>query len=45
MVETRVIILRVIEGLNVSHEIAFRAFCTFLVEVQTNACFIHATNA
>ena len=34
---TRVIRLRVIEGLNARDQGAFYAFHTFLVEVQTNA--------
>ena len=37
MVKTRMIRLRVIEGPNVQDQIAFCAFHSFLVEVQTNA--------
>ena len=40
-----VIRLRVIEGYNVSHQIVFCAFHTFLLEVQTDAGFIHAMHA
>ena len=34
--------LRVIEGPNAHDKIAFSAFHSFLVEVQTNAGYIHA---
>ena len=37
--------LRVVEGPNARDQIAFCAFHLFLVEVQTNADYIHATNA
>ena len=42
MVKTRVIRLRVIEGPNAHDRSAFCAFHSFLVEVQTNAGYIHA---
>ena len=45
MVKTRVIRLRVIEGSNTRNQIALCAFHSFLVEVQTNAGYIHATHA
>ena len=45
MVKTRVIRLRVIEGPNVSDQITSRAFHSLLMEVQTNAGYIHATHA
>ena len=45
MVKTRVIKLRGTEGPNVGDQIAFYAFHSFLVEVQTNAGYIHATLA
>ena len=41
MVKTHVIRLPVIEGLNVCDQGAFCASHTFLVEVQTNADYIH----
>jgi len=44
-VKTRVIRLRIIEGSNARDQIALCAFQTFLVEVQTNAGYIHATHA
>ena len=44
-VKTRVIWLRVIEGPNARDQMAFYAFHLFLVEVQTNAGYIHATHA
>ena len=34
----------VIEGANVRDQIVFRAFHTFLVEVQMNSSYIHATH-
>ena len=37
--------LQVIEGSNASNQIPFCAFHSFLVEVQTNAGYIHATHA
>ena len=37
--------LRVIEGPNVHDQILFCTFHTFVVEVQTNAGYIHATHA
>ena len=43
--KTRVIRLRVLEGPNVRDQIAFCAFHSFLVEVQTNAGYINATHA
>ena len=43
--KTRVIRLRVIEGSNARDKIAFCAFHSFLVEVQTTAGYIHATHA
>ena len=45
VVRTRVIRLRVIEDPNARAQSAFCAFRTFLVEVQTNAGYIHATHA
>ena len=45
MVKTRMFILRVIEGPSTHDQTAFSAFHTFLVEVQTNAGYIHATHA
>ena len=42
--KTRVIRLRVIESPNALDQIAFCAFHSFLVEVQTNAGYIHATH-
>ena len=45
MVKTRVIKLQGIEGPNARDQIAFYAFHSFLVEVQTNAGYIHATLA
>ena len=36
--------LRVIEGPTVSDQIAFCAFYSFLVEVQTGAGYIHVTH-
>ena len=45
MVKTRLIRLRMIEGRNARDQSAFCAFHTFLVEVQTNAGYIHATHA
>ena len=42
MVKTRVIRLRVIEDPNAHDRSAFCAFHSFLVEVQTNAAYIHA---
>ena len=43
--KTRVIRLRVIEGPNVRDQISLCAFYSFLVGVQTNADYIHATHA
>ena len=45
IVKTRVITLRVTEGPNVRDQIAFFACHSFLMEVQTNADYIHATHA
>ena len=45
VVRTRVIRLRVTEDPNARDQSAFCAFRTFLVEVQTNAGYIHATHA
>ena len=45
MVKTRVIRLRVLEGPNARDQIALFAFHSLLVEVQTNAGYIHATRA
>ena len=46
MVKTRVIRLRVLEGPNARDQIAFFAFHSFLVEVQTNAgCWPHTCDA
>ena len=45
MVKTRVIKLRGKEGPNARDQIAFYAFHSFLVEVQTNAGYIHAVHA
>ena len=45
MVKTRVIRIQVIEGPNVHDQIALCAFYSFLVEVQMNAGYIHATHA
>ena len=45
MVKTRMIRLRVIEGPIASDEIAFCAVHSFLVEVQTNPGYRHATHA
>ena len=44
-VKTRVIRLHVIEGPNTRDQIAFCAFHSFLVEVQTNAGYIHVKHA
>ena len=43
--KTRVIRLRLVEGRDASDQIAFCAFHPVLVEVQTNAGYIHATHA
>ena len=45
MIKTRVIRLPVIEGRNTLDRSAFCAFHTFLVEVRSNAGYIHATHA
>ena len=45
MVKTRVIRVRGVEGRNARDQIAFCAFQSFLVEIQTNAGYIHATHA
>ena len=45
MVKTRVIRFRVIESPNARDQIALCAFHSFLVQVQTNAGYIHATLA
>lgn len=45
MVKTHVIRLRGVEGRNTGNQIAFFAFHSFLVEVQTNAEYIHVTSA
>ena len=42
--QIRVIRLRVIEGPNSRDQSAFCAFHTFLVEVQTNDAYIHASH-
>ena len=41
MVKTQVIRLRRVEGRNTRNQVAFFAFHSFLVEVQTNAEYIH----
>ena len=43
-VKTRLNRLLVIAGPNARNEIAFYVLHSFLVEVQTNASFIHATD-
>ena len=43
--KTRVIRLQGVEGRNVRDQTAFCAFHSFLVEVQTNAGYIHAMYA
>ena len=45
MVKTRVIRVRGVEGRNARDRIAFCAFHSFLVKVQTNAGYINATHA
>ena len=45
MVKIRVIKSRGVEGWNARDQIAFGAFNSFLVEVQTNAGYMHATHA
>ena len=45
MVKTRVIKLRGVEGRDARDQTAFCVFHSFLVEVQTNAGYIHATHA
>ena len=45
MVKPRAIRLRVIDGPNARDQIGFCAFHSFLVEVQTNAGYIHAMHA
>ena len=45
MVKIRVIRLRGVEGRNARDQITFGAFHSFLVEVQTNAGYIHVTHA
>ena len=45
MVKTRVIRLRGAEGRDVRDQIAFCAFPSLLVEVQTHEGYIHATQA
>ena len=45
MVKIRVIRLRGVEGRNARDQITFCAFHSFLVEVQTNTGYIHATHA
>ena len=45
MVKTHVIRLRGVEGRNTGNQIAFFAFHSFLVEIQTNAEYIHVTSA
>ena len=45
MVQPRVIRLREVEGPNVRDQIAFCALHSFLVEVQMNAGYVHATHA
>ena len=44
-VKTRMIRLQVIEGPDALDQIAFCAFHSFLVEVQTHAGYMHATHA
>ena len=44
MVKTRVIKLRGVEGRDARDQIAFCAFYSFLVEVQTNAGYVHGTH-
>ena len=43
MVKTRVIRLRGVEGRNAPDQIAFSCARSFLVQVQTNAGYIHCT--
>ena len=45
MVKIRVIRLRGVEGRNARGQITFCEFHSFLVEVQTNAGYMHATHA
>ena len=45
MFKTRLIKLQGMEGPNARDQIAFYAFNSFLVEVLTNAGYIHATLA
>ena len=45
IVKTSVIRLRTTEGPNAYDQIAFNAFNSFLVEVHTNAGYIHAMHA
>ena len=44
MVKTRVIRLRGVKGRDARDQIAFCTFLSFLVEVQTNAGYIHVTH-
>ena len=44
MVKTRVIRLRGVKGRDARDQIAFCTFHSFLVEVQTNAGYIHVTH-
>ena len=45
IVKTHVIRLRGVEGRNTRNQITFFAFHSFLVEVQTNAEYVHVTHA
>ena len=45
IVKTRVIALQVREGANARDQIVFFAFHSSLMEVQTNADYIHTTHA
>ena len=45
MLKTGVIRLRVIEDPDARDQIAFCAFHSFLVEVETNAGYMHTTHA
>ena len=45
MIKRRVIRVREVEGRNAHDQIAFCAFHSFLVEVQTNAGYTHVRHA
>ena len=45
IVKTHVITLRGVEGRDARDQISFCAFHSFIVEVQTNAGYVHATHA